>query len=296
MGGYHERELDVTTRPVTTFETPLGRMKLTRLPQGATSSVALYQVQMTWILQEELLECLGGFIDDGGKKGLRSLYSQETLPENPSIRRFIWEYAITLERFLLRIEVAGLTISESKFACGVPALDIVGHAASFKGRTISKQNTNKIQNWPAPLNKKEIRGFLGFSAYVRMFIENFSQVASPLRRLTRGDVDWVWDQKCEEAFHKLRRIVGEEITLKKLEYDKIEGKIKLAVDSSYTPAGAVLTQEEKEGKDTPVLYESKNVFKIGTKILTTQMGTLWSCMNSQEASKITLGTTFLITG
>ncbi|MBW0481165.1 hypothetical protein O181_020880 [Austropuccinia psidii MF-1] len=45
MGGYDERELDVTTRPLTTFETPLGRMQLTRLPQGATNSVAVYQAQ-----------------------------------------------------------------------------------------------------------------------------------------------------------------------------------------------------------------------------------------------------------
>ncbi|MBW0497362.1 hypothetical protein O181_037077 [Austropuccinia psidii MF-1] len=88
-----------------------------------------------------------------------------------------------------------------------------------------------------------------------MFIENFSQVASPLRRLTREDVDWDWDQKCEEAFHKLRRTVGEEITLKKLYYDKGAGKINLEVDSSYIAAGAVLTQESKEGKDRPVLYE-----------------------------------------
>ncbi|MBW0574904.1 hypothetical protein O181_114619 [Austropuccinia psidii MF-1] len=98
-----------------------------------------------------------------------------------------------------------------------------------------------------------------------MFIENFSQVASPLRRLTREDVDWDWDQKCEEAFHKLRRIVGEEITLKKLDYDKGAGKIKLAVDSSYIAAGAVLTQEDKEGKDRPVLYESITFSKSESK-------------------------------
>ena len=34
------------------------------------------------------------------------------------------------------------------------------------------------------------------------------------------------------------------------------GKIKLAVDSSYIAAGAVLMQEDKEGIDRPVLYES----------------------------------------
>ncbi|MBW0577498.1 hypothetical protein O181_117213 [Austropuccinia psidii MF-1] len=81
-----------------------------------------------------------------------------------------------------------------------------------------------------------------------MFIENFSQVESPLRRLTREDLDWDWDQTCADAFHKLRRIVGEEITLKKLDYDKEAGRIKLSVDSSYIAAGAVPTQEDKEGK------------------------------------------------
>ncbi|MBW0554040.1 hypothetical protein O181_093755 [Austropuccinia psidii MF-1] len=88
-----------------------------------------------------------------------------------------------------------------------------------------------------------------------MFSENFSQVSSPLRRLTKEDVDWDWDYKCEEAFHKLRRVVGEEITLKKVDYDKGAGKINLEVNSSYIATGAVLTQEDKEGKERPVLYE-----------------------------------------
>ncbi|MBW0540858.1 hypothetical protein O181_080573 [Austropuccinia psidii MF-1] len=98
-----------------------------------------------------------------------------------------------------------------------------------------------------------------------MFIENFSQVESPLSELTREDVEWDCDQKCDEAFHKLRRIVGEEITLKKLDYDKGAGKIKLALDSSYIAARAVLTQEDKEGKDRPVLYEAINSSKLELK-------------------------------
>ncbi|MBW0566736.1 hypothetical protein O181_106451 [Austropuccinia psidii MF-1] len=131
-------------------------------------------------------------------------------------------------------------------------LDIVGHVLSFKGRTISKQKKNRIQKWPTPLNKKKTRGFPGLCAYVRIFIKNFSQVASTLRRLNREDVDWDWDQKCEESFHKFRSIVGEEITLKKSDYDKGAGKIQLAVYSSYIPSRSVLTQEYKGGKDRPV--------------------------------------------
>ena len=64
MGGYDERELAQESRPLTTFETPLGRFQLTRLPQGATNSVAVYQAQMMWILQEEIPNNVGIFIDD----------------------------------------------------------------------------------------------------------------------------------------------------------------------------------------------------------------------------------------
>ncbi|MBW0583817.1 hypothetical protein O181_123532 [Austropuccinia psidii MF-1] len=156
MGGYDERELDINKRPFTTFKTPFERLQLTRLPQGATNSVAVYQEKMTWILQEEITENLEIFIDEGGIKGPRSTYQHETLKENPLIRIFVWEYAVTLERILFRIEEAGLTILGSKFGCCVPALDIVGHVVSLGGRKISKQKINKIQNWPRPTTKKEV--------------------------------------------------------------------------------------------------------------------------------------------
>ena len=52
MGGYNERELVEESRPLKTFDTPLGRFQLTGLPQGATNLVAVYQAQVMWILQE----------------------------------------------------------------------------------------------------------------------------------------------------------------------------------------------------------------------------------------------------
>ncbi|MBW0550136.1 hypothetical protein O181_089851, partial [Austropuccinia psidii MF-1] len=265
MGVYDERELDINTIPLNTFEKPLGRLPLTRLPQGATNSVAFSQAQMTWILQEEIPEHLGIFIDEGGIKGPRSTYQHKRLKENRPIRRFVWKYAVTLERILFRIEEEGLTISGSKFACCVLELDIVGHVVLLGGRKISKQKINKIENWPRPTAKKEVRGFLGLCAYVRMLIKYFSQVSAPLRRLTREDVFWKWDEKYEEACIKLRKIVGEEITLKRLNYEKGSGKIKLAIDSSYIAAGAVLMKEDENGKDRPVLYESVTFSQLESK-------------------------------
>ncbi|MBW0494933.1 hypothetical protein O181_034648 [Austropuccinia psidii MF-1] len=136
MKRYDDRELDITTRPLPTFGTLLVSLQPTILPQGTANSVAVYKAQMTWILQEEMPEHLGIFIDDGGIKGPISTYNHKKLNENPLIRRFILEYAVTLERILFRIEDAGLTASGSKFACCVPELDIVGHVVALGGRKI----------------------------------------------------------------------------------------------------------------------------------------------------------------
>ena len=254
MGGYDERELAHESRPLTTFDTPLGRFQLTRLPQGATNSVAVYQAQMMWILQDEIPENVGVFIDDGGIKGPCSDYNGEVLEENPGIRRFIWEYAQTLERILFRIEEAGLTVSGKKFACCVPALDIVGHVVCKEGRRVSVQKKNKITTWPTPGNVTELRGFMGIVTYVRIFIQNLSEIASPLRKLTRKDINWAWDKDCDKAFNQLKQIIGEDITLKKLDYSEDAGLIILAVDSSFVAAGAVLSQEDLDtGLARPVL-------------------------------------------
>ena len=44
-------------------------------------------------------------------------------------------------------------------------------------------------------------------------------------------------------WEKLKKIVGYDITLKMLDYKQGAGIIKLAMESSYIAAGAVLTQE-----------------------------------------------------
>ncbi|MBW0505884.1 hypothetical protein O181_045599 [Austropuccinia psidii MF-1] len=210
---------------------------------------------MTWILQEKIPENVRIFIDDLVIKGPRSTYKNGNLEENDFIR-FIWEYSVTLEKILFRIERAGLTISGKEFSFCVPALDIVGNLVSLNGRRISKQKTNKIQNWPKPLNRKGAGGLLSLYAYLRMFIQIFSQIALPLRRLTREDVEWVWDKKFDEAFQELKETVGEEMTLRNLDHLKEGGRIKSSVDSSYIAAGEVLTQEDTEGRDRPVICES----------------------------------------
>ncbi|MBW0586824.1 hypothetical protein O181_126539 [Austropuccinia psidii MF-1] len=48
IGGYYERKLDISTRPLTNFTCPLGILQLRGLTQGETNSFAVYQAHMTF--------------------------------------------------------------------------------------------------------------------------------------------------------------------------------------------------------------------------------------------------------
>ena len=50
-----------------------------------------------------------------------------------------------------------------------------------------------------------MRSFLGLAGYYRRFIEDFSRLAAPMTRLTRKEVKFDWDDRCEEVFQELKR-------------------------------------------------------------------------------------------
>ena len=117
--GFDARIVDPRSRDMTALYTPLGLLCLTALPMGYTNSPAKFQKCMTFILQEEIPEVANIFIDDLPIKGPRTQYlnkhgNPETLPENPGIRRFIWEHANDVHRIMHQIKCAGETFSPKK--------------------------------------------------------------------------------------------------------------------------------------------------------------------------------------
>ena len=46
---------------------------------------------------------------------------------------------------------------------------------------------------------------MGLVGYYRRFIEDFSQLAAPMTRLTRKEVKFEWNDLCEKAFQELKR-------------------------------------------------------------------------------------------
>ena len=110
---------------------------------------------------------------------------------------------------------------------------------------------------PTPTTQIEVHNFLGFSGYYRRFIENFSQIATPLYALT-WNVDFIWTDKCDHAFEDLKNLVSTAPVLRGPTWDL---PFQISSDASDTAIGAVLGKEEDK-KPYAIYYIRKNLSPV----------------------------------
>ena len=71
---------------------------------------------------------------------------------------------------------------------------------SASGVSVDLEKVKAVMSWERPKSVFEIRSFLGLVGYYKRFIEDFSRLATPMTILTRKEVKFDWDNKCEETF------------------------------------------------------------------------------------------------
>ena len=76
---------------------------------------------------------------------------------------------------------------------------------SASGVSVDPEKVEAVMSWERPKSVFEIRSFLGLAGYYRRFIEGFSRIAAPMTRLTRKEVKFEWDDRCQEALQELKR-------------------------------------------------------------------------------------------
>jgi hypothetical protein len=81
----------------------------------------------------------------------------------------------------------------------------LGHVILAGGICVDPGKVEAVLKWEKPTNVTEIQSFLGLAGYYRRFIKGFSTIASPLTKLTRKEVRFIWSKECEESFQELKR-------------------------------------------------------------------------------------------
>ncbi|CAI7812958.1 unnamed protein product [Closterium sp. NIES-53] len=87
-----------------------------------------------------------------------------------------------------------------------PELEFLGHVVSGEGIKIDPRKLTAISQWKPPTNITELQSFLGFMNYVRRFVPNMAGVTKPLTDLLHKSVLFLWGEREQLAFDKLKRI------------------------------------------------------------------------------------------
>jgi hypothetical protein len=243
--GFLQILLDYESSLLTTFNTPIGRFRWLRLPQGIKSAPEIYQRIMDKILE-----------NTGARAVMDDILIAGSEKEHDEI----------LERVVKRAQENNLVLNFDKCQIRKNKVKFCGHIISENGLSPDPQKVKAITNMPTPQNKEDVRRFLGMVQYLSKFLPNKSTIDAPLRSLIKKDVEFHWDKPQQKSFEELKQMCTSAPLL--AIYDpKKEHTIQC--DASGQGLGGVLLQEGK-----PVAYTSRALRDPETRYWPIELETL----------------------
>jgi hypothetical protein len=89
-----------------------------------------------------------------------------------------------------------------------------------------------------PMNVSDIRSFLGLAGYYHRFIQDFSKIYKPMKKLLEKNKDFEWTE-CQASFHELKkRLTSAQVLI----LPDLTKKFDIYCDASRQRLGCVLMQ------------------------------------------------------
>jgi hypothetical protein len=139
---------------------------------------------------------------------------------------------------------------------GVDEIPVLGDLVGINGVRPDPEKIKTIVEWPTPLNVKDVRKFLGLTAYLHKHSKNFAGLARPLSQMLRKEVEWSWTNECQEAFVSLKRSLVEAPILAIADHSK---PFFVVCDASDFAIGCALMQLSDDGKERVVSFQSRQL-------------------------------------
>ena len=188
--GYHQLRVRETDIPKTEFRMWYGHFEFIVMPFGLTNALTAFMDLMHRVFQPYWDQFVVVFVDD------ILIFSQSE-----------WEHEDHLRIVLQLLRDHQLYAKFSKCEFWLIEMRFLGHVVSASGVSVDLEKVEAVMSWERPKSVFEIRSFLGLAGYYRRFIEDFFRLAAPMTRLTRKEVKFDWDDRCEKAFQELRRML-----------------------------------------------------------------------------------------
>ena len=237
--GFHQIPLDPATKEKSSFVTHQGQFQHTTAPFGLKNLPSFFQLLMSRVFQNLHFKSLIVYMDD-------------ILVYSASFE----QHLVHLKEVFDRLNAANLKLNPVKCSFGLDKILYLGHVLSPEGVSVDESKTKVIRDYPRPQSPKEVRAFLGLAGYYRKFIRQFSMIASPLNRLLRKDMKFVWDDLCEESFVKLKQALS---SAPVLVFPDMSKPFIINCDASCQAIGFLLAQEDSSGREHPIAFGGRSL-------------------------------------
>ena len=218
--GYWSVVLDEESSYLTTFNSPSGRFRFTRLPFGLCVSQDIFQ-------QFFLEKCPGtvGIADDIAVHG-------------PTEE----EHDANLHNLMLVAQDHGLVFNLDKCVIKERMITFFEMLFNAEGVHPDPETIEAIGAIQVPQDAQELQSFLGIATYMAPFIPNLSALSEPLRNLLKKGTDFHWSPSHSTAFEKIKQSICRQVSLTYFDPKK---ETVLQVDASLRGLGSALVQEGK---------------------------------------------------
>lgn len=117
----------------------------------------------------------------------------------------------------------------------------LGHVISAQGVSTDPNKIQVIEQWPVPVNAKDLRSFLGLAGFYRKFVCNFGIISRPLFNLLKKNAVFVWTIDHQQAFQLLKNAL---VTTPVLALPDFSKPFTIHTDASQFGVGAILMQQD----------------------------------------------------
>ena len=185
---YHQlrvREIDI---PKTALRTRYGHFEFTVMPFKLTNALATFMDLMHRVFQPYLDRLVVVFVD------VMLIYSKSK--EDHEVHLMIILQTLREHQLYSKFNKCEFWLTEVRF---------LGHVVLASGVSVDPKKVEAVMSWERPKSVFRKRSLLGLAGYYKRFIEDFSRLAAPMKRLTRNEVKFEWNDLCEDAFQELKK-------------------------------------------------------------------------------------------
>ena len=219
---YWQIPLESESQEKTTFTCHLGTFMFKVMPFGLKSAPASCVRAMDRIFCEE-------------NRRISFIYMDDLICFSGTVEEHIRRLSILFERMV----ETGLKLKAKKCTFAYESVNYLGHTITVDGINPDKSRLEALTNSPTPKSVDDIRSFLGFCGFYRMYILNFSIIAESLTKLLRKKAVFEWG---EEQVRAHKELIEKLINAPILAHFDPEAKTELRVDASNRGLGAHLVQ------------------------------------------------------